>query len=169
MGDQEHSTNWLYAFNRRLASIRPVAWLFSHTFHHLDRLVIRLSDGRHTTATNLLTGLPIITLTATGAKSGQSRSVPLIGIPDGENILLIASNFGRSFLPAWYHNLKAHPEATVTLGQESKPYLAHEAVGAEWEAGWQTAVSRYAGYAAYQKRAGRHIPVMVLTPKNNNS
>ena len=65
-------------------------------------------------AAALFTGLPLITLTTTGAKSGRPRSVPLVGVPYGERLILIASNWGQAKHPAWYHKvLKAHPEVKV--------------------------------------------------------
>jgi deazaflavin-dependent oxidoreductase (nitroreductase family) len=141
-----------------------VAWLFSHAAHRVDPIIMRRSGGRQS-LTGILSGLPVVTLTATGAKSGRPRSVPLVGIKDGERVVLIASNFGRSRHPAWYYNLSANPQATVSVRGQKKTYIAHEAIDAEREDYWQQAVELYAGYAAYEKRArGRRIPVMVLTP-----
>lgn len=152
---------------------RPVLWLASSrvgasflaaSLHHLDRLIFRLTGGR-TSATALLTGLPLIMLTTTGAKSGQSRTVPLLGILDGDDLVLIASNWGGRRHPAWYHNLCAHPEATVAINGRSTPYTAREVAGAEREACWQKATALYPGYNAYTKRTGgRPIPVLRLTP-----
>jgi deazaflavin-dependent oxidoreductase (nitroreductase family) len=77
--------------------------------HHLDRPVLRLSRGRYS-LTRLLAGLPVVTVTTIGAKSGQPRSLPLVALPDGEHVILIASNYGQKHHPAWYYNLRAHPE-----------------------------------------------------------
>jgi deazaflavin-dependent oxidoreductase (nitroreductase family) len=108
-----------------------------------------------------------VTLTTTGAKSGQPRSVPLVGLPDGENIILIASNFGQTHYPAWYHNLRASPKATLTLKGRTGYYWAEEVSGEVREAYWRQAVALYPGYAAYERRVGaRHIPVLRLTPTN---
>lgn len=138
--------------------------LFIPTAHRLDRVVLRLSGGR-TTMVGLTAGLPVITLTTIGAKSGQLRSVPLIGIPDGDRYVLIASNFGQAHHPAWYHNLTQHPQATVTLHGHTGDYVATEASGEEYNCLWQKAVSLYAGYAAYKTRTGgRAIPIMILAP-----
>jgi deazaflavin-dependent oxidoreductase (nitroreductase family) len=63
----------------------------------------------------MLVGVPVVTLTAVGAKSGESRSVPLIALTDGDNLFFIASNWGRSFHPGWYYNLSANPEATISI------------------------------------------------------
>lgn len=149
---------------RGLASSAPIAWLAARLLHHLDRPILRLTGGR-ASLTSLLAGLPVITLTTTGAKSRQPRRVPLVGLPDGEKVILIASNFGQAHYPAWYYNLRAYPEAQVTIQGQTRAYTAREATGAEREQYWRQAVAVYAGYAAYAQRVGqRHIPVMILTP-----
>lgn len=137
----------------------------ARTLHHMDRVALTLSRGR-TTAAGPLTGLPVVTLNTIGAKSGLPRSVPLIGIPDGEQIVLIGSNFGQSHHAAWYYNLKAHPQVTLTIDNQTRPYLAREAEGEEREQYYRQAIALYPGYADYRQRAGaRQIPVMVLTPQ----
>jgi deazaflavin-dependent oxidoreductase (nitroreductase family) len=148
----------------RISSTRFGAWLFSHTAHRLDRPVTRLSKGRFS-LTGMLAGLPVVTLTTIGARSGQPRTIPLVGIPKGDKVVLIASNFGRAHHPAWYHNLRANSQATLAIHGQARSYVAREATGAEREAYWRKAVGLYPGYAAYQRRTrGREIPVMVLTP-----
>jgi len=158
---------WWHQPCKRLASTAVGAWFFSHTLHHVDHWVIRLTHGQQS-LTNVLSGVPILTLTTIGAKSGQARSVPLVGIPDGEKIVLFASNWGRTFYPAWYHNLRANPEAQVTWAGQTRTYVARAADAAERTRYWQQAVNLYPGYAAYERRTqGRPIPVLVLTPKNH--
>lgn len=146
---------------RRLIATAPMAWGLAHTIHHLDRTVLRLSGGR-TTAVALTTGLPIIGLTTIGARSGQPRTVPLVGIPDGLRLILIASNWGQAKHPAWYYNLKTNPRVTVTFKGRAEEYLAREVAGEEREACWRRAVALYPGYSGYAERAGRAIPVLVL-------
>ncbi len=151
---------------QRIAATALGAMVFIATAHHADRIVLRISGGR-TTAVGLMAGLPVLTLTTIGAKSGQLRSVPLVGIPDGDKLVLIASNFGQAHHPAWYYNLKKHPQATVTMNERTGDYVACEAGGEEYERYWQQAVALYAGYAAYKTRTGgRQIPVVVLTPEH---
>ena len=84
-----------------------------------------------------LSGLPVVMLTTTGARTGQQRTLPVIAVPDGDNLVVIASNWGQRRHPAWYHNLRAHPEATVTVGGVSRRVRAHEAVGEERDRLWQ--------------------------------
>jgi deazaflavin-dependent oxidoreductase (nitroreductase family) len=132
--------------------------------HHADALILRLSGGKLTFAQ--FSGLPIIELTTTGAKSGKQRSLPLTGLPDGKKIILIASNFGQTHHPAWYHNLKANPECTVKKDGHTGVYIAREADEQEYKYYYDMAISYYIGYAAYKQRVkDRKIPVMVLEPK----
>ena len=145
-------------------ALRPVTALMARILHRADALMLRLSGGKLTFAQ--FSGLPIIELTTTGAKSGKQRSLPLTGLPDGEKVILIASNFGRAHLPAWYHNLKANPECTVKKDGHTGVYIAREANEQEHEYYYDLAISYYIGYAAYKQRAkNRKIPVMVLEPK----
>lgn len=166
----DHSQpNFLQKLVQRMAATGPVSALLPPVAHRLDRLVLRLSRGR-TTAVGLLTGLPLITLTTVGAKSGELRSVPLVGIPDGERLILIASNFGQGHHPAWVHNLRKNSYAAVKQAAKrgegtARSYRAEEVSGAEYDRCWARALSYYAGYAAYKERTGgRRIPIFLLTP-----
>jgi deazaflavin-dependent oxidoreductase (nitroreductase family) len=162
--ESDAKPNILQRSIRRFATTPLGAKVFMATAHHADRIVLRVSGGR-TTAVGLAAGLPVLTLTTIGAKSGQLRSVPLAAIRDGDKLVLIASNFGQPHHPAWYHNLKKHPQATVTLNGRTGDYVAGEAKDEEYERLWQKAVALYAGYAAYKTRTGgRQIPILVLTP-----
>ena len=93
---------------RRLAGTRPMAWLFARTLHHLDGPVLRRRGGRHSVS-SALTGLPIVELTTVGARSGKPRTLPLIGVPDEDRLVVVASNYGQPHNPAWYYNLKSQP------------------------------------------------------------
>jgi deazaflavin-dependent oxidoreductase (nitroreductase family) len=159
------SPNSLQRLFQRFAATRLSSWVFARTLHPLDRLLLRLSGGR-VSVPGVLTGLPVVMLTTIGAKSGQPRTVPLVGLRDGDKVVLIASNFGQAHHPAWYYNLRAHPEATVELPERTGTYLAREATPAERQIYWRRATDLYVGFPAYQQRAqGRHIPIMVLTPQ----
>ncbi|HOU42323.1 MAG TPA: nitroreductase family deazaflavin-dependent oxidoreductase [Promineifilum sp.] len=149
---------------RRVIATRPAAWLLARTIHYIDRAVLRLSGGR-TTAAALFSGLPVLAVTTTGAKSGQPRTVPLVAVPDGDRLILIASNWGQSRHPGWYYNMKANPAVRV-VGGDGPPgrlYMAREVAGEERAACWAKAVAVYPGYEAYARRAGREIGVVVLT------
>ena len=148
------------------ASSRAGGWIFAPTLHLIDRFVFRISGGR-VFVTSALTGLPVVMLTTIGAKSGASRTVPLVGIRDGDKVILIASYYGSTRHPAWYHNLRVHPEATLSIDGHVKNYTAKEAAPPEYDHYWDRAVNLYVGYAAYKARTGgRRIPIMVLTPQS---
>jgi deazaflavin-dependent oxidoreductase (nitroreductase family) len=141
-----------------------MSWLYVRVLHHLDRLTYRLTRGRHTLS-SWHSGLPVVMLTTTGAKTGQQRTSPVIAVPDGDNLVVIASNWGQRQHPAWYHNLRANPRATVTVGGVSRRVQAHEALGEERERLWQRDLEAYPGRTLYERRAGnRRIPVVVLAP-----
>lgn len=147
---------------RRLAGTRPAAWLFARLLHRLDGPVLRRSHGRHS-VTTWLTGLPIIELTTTGARSGLPRTSPIIAVPDGDRLVLVASNYGHERHPAWYHNLTANPRCTVFVQGRRYEMDAYEAEGDERERLWALDLSVYPARARYAQRTGpRRIPVMVL-------
>ncbi|MBE2238109.1 MAG: nitroreductase family deazaflavin-dependent oxidoreductase [Caldilineaceae bacterium] len=157
-----HPPNLAQRAVKHIAALAPVAWLLARTLRPLDRATMHLTRGR-TTATSLLTGLPVIYLTTTGAKSGQPRTTPLICGVDGERLILFATNFGGDKHPAWSYNLRANPVATVTYQGQPATYHSREATAAERARYWPLADAIYAGYAAYRKRAAhREIPVFVL-------
>jgi deazaflavin-dependent oxidoreductase (nitroreductase family) len=105
-------------------------------------------------------------LKTVGARSGRPRTVPLFGIRDGDNVVIIGTNFGQPRQPAWYHNLRAHPEVTLILPGGEGTYIAREATFAEREKYWKKGDEIYTGYSAYRQRVrGREIPIVVLTPK----
>lgn len=151
-------------FIHRVLMLKWVSAVLAKVLHRADRFMLSLTHGR--TNFTRLVGLPIIELTATGARTGQPRTMPLVSLPDGDRIILIASNFGKKHHPGWYYNLKAHPECIVRHAGHSRSYLAHEAQGAERERCFQLAISYYGGYEKYKERAApRQIPVMVLALK----
>jgi deazaflavin-dependent oxidoreductase (nitroreductase family) len=160
-----HQPNHLQRFLHFIPKSKLGAAISAPILHHLDRPVLRLTGGRHS-LTSAMSGLPVVAVTTIGAKSGQPRSLPLIAIPDEENVILIASNFGQQHHPAWYYNLRAYPEVQLTYEGKTVAYVAHETSGAERERCWQHAVDVYSGYAAYKKRAEhRTIGVFLLTPQ----
>lgn len=143
---------------------RPISWFMARVLHHADALVLRLSGGKLTFAQ--ISGLPIIELTTTGAKTGKQRTLPITGLPDGDKYALIASNFGQDHHPGWYYNLKSNPECTVKKDGQTGVFIAREADEDENKYYYDMAISYYVGYAAYKQRAGnRKIPVMILEPK----
>jgi deazaflavin-dependent oxidoreductase (nitroreductase family) len=149
---------------RVLGGTRAMAWLGARVLHHLDAPLLRLSGGRRC-VTSVLTGLPVFALTTVGARSGEPRVLPLIGIPDGDRLVLVASSYGRRRHPGWYHNLRANPRCSVVYRGRRYEMEAYEAEGDERERLWDLDVSAYPARNHYALRAGeRRIPVMVLQP-----
>jgi deazaflavin-dependent oxidoreductase (nitroreductase family) len=147
---------------RRFAASGPGSWLFARIAHHLDRPIHRLTHGRHTMG-SALTGLPVVMLTTTGAKSGRPRTVPILGIPFSGGVAVIASNFGQPRHPAWYYNLRAHPDAQVVIDGVSRPVRAVEAEGDRRAEIWREGLRVYPGFSQYERRAShRQISVFVL-------
>lgn len=146
--------------------LRPITAFFAPRVNRIDETLLTLTGGRFA-ATEIL-GWNILQLTTIGARSHQPRRVPLVGLFDEEKIALVASSFGREHNPGWYYNLKAHPECKVHFDGHCRAYIAYEAAGEQYEKYWRLALSVYRGYASYKQRAGqRHIPVMVLEPKES--
>lgn len=156
--------NVLQKLIHRFVMWRPVTTFIAPRAHQMDKIILKLTKGRFTLSE--IFGWDIIQLTTIGAKTGQPRTMPLIGLLDGEKIALIASSFGRKHNPAWYYNLKAHPECQVQSSNGTGTYIARETEGDEYKKYWQLGVSYYEGYEKYKERAShRHIPVMLLEPK----
>lgn len=111
---------------------------------------------------------PNVNLTTTGARSGAPRTTTLLYFTDGDDVILVASSFGRDKHPAWYHNLKANPEATLESAGGSGRYVAAEVQDEGERARLFGLVDQlYPGYADYRERAGavgRRIPIMRLSP-----
>src|SRR5262245_25411906 len=101
-------------------------------------------DGRH-----------LLLLTTTGAKSGQRRTTPLMYIPEGDRLLIIASNAGAPAHPDWYHNLVAHPNVTVEVGAEIVEANAVVLEGAERQRLWSWIVEQYPFFAEHQAKITR--------------
>ncbi len=148
---------------RRTAATRPMARIYGVIQQPLDELVHRRTGGA-STATSWLAGVEITMLTTTGARTGTARTLPVLGIPDGEDVILIASNFGRPSNPAWYHNLRANPRATIAVGGVSREVEARELTGVERDQGYRRGEEIFPGFTFYARWTQRRIPVLRLTP-----
>jgi deazaflavin-dependent oxidoreductase (nitroreductase family) len=112
-------------------------------------------------------GTTLLLLHHTGAKSGQRRINPLAYLADDGRYVIFASKGGAPTNPAWYHNLIAHPAVTIEVGAETIDVDASEAQGEERERLFRTQAERIPQFGEYEQRAGRVIPVMLLTPRGN--
>jgi deazaflavin-dependent oxidoreductase (nitroreductase family) len=161
-GESFGNANAFHRAMRTFAATKVGVALLRPTAHHLDRIATKLSGGR-TTFAELVSGVPAVMLTTTGAKSGESRTVAVYGIPHPEGLALIASNFGGPKHPAWYYNLKAHPEAQVTIRGETWRATARLATPSEREEIWNKGLEVYPGWRKYETRAGdRRIEAFIL-------
>jgi deazaflavin-dependent oxidoreductase (nitroreductase family) len=135
----------------------------------LDRLVYRVSGGR-ITASSWLAGVDIAMLTTIGARTGRPRTLPLLGLREGEDTIVIASNFGRADHPAWYRNLRANPHATITVDGTSREVVARELRGSERDRGYRRGEEIFPGFTHYRRWApDREIPVLRLEPLRSAS
>ena len=88
----------------------------------------------------------------------------VLGLPDGDRVVVVASNYGRPHHPNWYYNLLANPRASIEIGGVARRVVAHELDGAERERCYQRGVDVYPGFTLYQRRVRRRIPVLALDP-----
>jgi deazaflavin-dependent oxidoreductase (nitroreductase family) len=161
MSPQQRRTMSLYERTLEKFARMPVGdWYMKRVAPRLDPPLLRLTGGR----VSSVYPVPIMLLTTTGAKTGQPRTLPLLYITDGDAIILIASNYGKTSHPAWYRNLVVHPKVDVLAGTRSGTYVAAEITDAlERDRAWDLALDMYAGYGDYEGRAGdRTIPLIRL-------
>lgn len=155
-------TNAVQRATRRVVALGPASRLGAGLFHRIDAPVFRWTRGRYS-ATSIVTGLPAVLLRTTGARSGERRVSPVLGLPTADGLVVIASNYGQSRHPAWCHNLRAHPDAEVVVKGIRHRVRAVEVDGAQRERIWREALTVYPGWDAYERRAAnRRIPVFVL-------
>ena len=135
-------------------------WYLKRIAPRIDPPLLRLTGGR----VSSVYPVPVMLLTTTGAKSGQPRSLPLLYVPDGDGLMLIASNYGKKSHPSWYRNLAANPQVEVLAGKHSGMYVAREITEPQQrDRAWALVLDLYAGYSDYEKRAGdRNIPLIRL-------
>ncbi len=134
--------------NRVLTRLHPIAY--------------RLVGGRWFVGRSF--GMRNVVLVETGRRTGQRREIPLFALEDGDRLVVIGSNGGGEREPAWVANLRAHPEVEVRVGTELRPVVAREVDGDERFRLWRLAVEAYRGFAVYQRRTARRIPVIALEP-----
>ena len=116
-------------------------------------------------SSGMFKGARLLLLTTRGAKSGDTRVHPLAFTRDGDNYVIIASKGGSPTHPAWYHNLVANPEVTVEVGTDKFAARARVTEGEERERLYAAQAAIMPGFAEYQRKTSRQIPVVVLEPK----
>jgi deazaflavin-dependent oxidoreductase (nitroreductase family) len=108
-------------------------------------------------------GAPLLLLHSVGAHSGQARVSPMMYLPDGDRLLVFASKAGADTNPDWYHNLRANPDAQIEVGDETIDVRAEELPRAERDEKYAEQAALYPGFADYEKKTDRVIPVVALT------
>ena len=110
-------------------------------------------------------GAPLLLINHTGARTRKVRINPVMYLKDGHRYLVFASKGGAPTNPDWYHNLKAHPDVKIEVGNETIEVRAEEITGAERDRIYAQQASRYPQFAQYQKQTKRVIPIIAFTPK----
>ena len=153
MAPQQRRKMSVYERTLEKVARTPVGdWYLKRIAPRLDPPLLRLTGGR----VSSVYPVPVLLLTTTGAKTGLPRTLPLLYLDDGDDIILIASNYGKTSHPAWYRNLVANPKVEVLAGKRSGTYSAAEITdAAERDRAWDLALDMYAGYGDYEGRAGR--------------
>jgi deazaflavin-dependent oxidoreductase (nitroreductase family) len=111
-------------------------------------------------------GAPLLLLHTVGARSGQPRINPMMYLADGDRFLVFASKAGSDRNPDWYWNLRAQPDVTIEVGDDTIPVHAVELTGAERDEKYAIQAERYPGFAEYQRNTTRVIPVVALTRRD---
>jgi deazaflavin-dependent oxidoreductase (nitroreductase family) len=137
--------------------------LLLKTVNTLHRGLVKISGGRLGWRG---AGMPVVELTTTGRKSGLPRTVMLTSpVQDGEAIVVVASRGGDDQHPAWLLNLRDHPDVDVAFaGEPRRPMRARVATPFERASLWPRVTAAYKGYADYQTKTEREIPLVLLEP-----
>ncbi len=130
--------------------------------HEFNRKIIEEFRANGGKVTGDFAGAPLLLLTTTGAKTGASRTTPLVYTQDGDNLVIIASFGGAPKRPAWFLNLRANPDITIEVGEEKFAARASVPDGAERKRLFDQQAAKMPGFADYQKKTTREIPAVVI-------
>ena len=162
LGYSVSQANWAQRVLQKFAASSAGGWFFQRTLYPLDKQLYRRTNGK-VTLPGLVLNLPVIMLTTTGAKTGQSRTMPVVGVPIEGSIAVVGSNYGQSPTPGWIYNLRADPAAVISYRGREVAVHARAATSAETEAAFATAAPIYPGFSKYRERAShRAIQVFLL-------
>lgn len=141
-----------------------VASIGARVLENGHRLTLTLTGGRFPKKVG---GMVPLELHTRGRKSGKRYSTLLTApIADDHRVILVASKGGHTDHPDWYKNLAANPDIELTLDGTTRPMRARTASPEEKAELWPQIVRAYKGYAGYQKRTDRDIPVVICEPRN---
>jgi deazaflavin-dependent oxidoreductase (nitroreductase family) len=130
-----------------------------------DRKTIAEFRSNHGKVGGWFEGAPILIMHTKGARTGRSHVKPVMYLRDGERYVVFASKGGAPRNPDWYHNLRAHPNIKIEVGDDTIDVHADEMLGAEHDRLYKTQSTRYPQFADYQRKTKRVIPVMALTKR----
>jgi deazaflavin-dependent oxidoreductase (nitroreductase family) len=138
------------------------------TMNAIHRALLLISAGH---LGRSISGMPVVELTTTGRKSGQPRTVFLTSpVQEGDAVVVVASRGGDDQAPAWFLNLRDHPEVTASVGGKPKePMRARIATTDERAALWPRVTAAHQGYATYQTKTERVIPLVLLEPAGGSA
>jgi deazaflavin-dependent oxidoreductase (nitroreductase family) len=138
-------------------------WYSSQLGARIDPWLVRATRGR---VDSTFGQIPVVVVTVRGARSGVERKVPLLYFSDADDVILIASSYGKAKFPAWYYNIKANPDVRLEAMGRSGSYVAREADDADRDRLFELAKLVYSGYSDYEQRTKgiRRIPVLRLSP-----
>lgn len=137
--------------------------LFLKTVSRAHRAVVHATNGR---VGGSAMGMPVVELRTVGRRSGQPRFTMLTApVVDGDRVVLVASKNGDDRDPDWFRNLLAQPEVELTIEGRSRAMRARPASADEKADLWPRVLSAYQGYAAYQRRSKRDIPLVICDPR----
>ena len=147
---------------RRIGRTSWFAWLGIHVLTRLDKWLFPRFHGHLVSAGPPI--FPLLQLTTTGKLSGQPRSTPLVYLPDGEDLIVVGSNWGQPHHPAWTSNLLARPRAIIEIKGQQRMVVARLATPAEKARLWPRLLALYPPYQVYADRSGRDLRLFILTP-----
>lgn len=127
--------------------------------------VIEEFRANHGQVGGMFEGMSLLLLHHVGARSGQTRTNPLAYLRDGDRYVIFASKAGAPSNPDWYHNLRAHPEVSIEVGENQIDVTAAQAEGEERQRLFDAQAERSPQFAEYQRNTDRVIPVITLTPR----
>ncbi|HYZ54119.1 MAG TPA: nitroreductase family deazaflavin-dependent oxidoreductase [Streptosporangiaceae bacterium] len=133
------------------------------TMSRAHQAIVHLSGGQ---VLSSVFGMPVVELHTVGRRSGRPRSTMLTApVVDGDRVVLVASKGGDDRDPDWYRNLAADPDIELTMAGRRRPMRARRASPEEKAELWPQVVAAYPGYASYQRRTERDIPLVICEPR----
>jgi deazaflavin-dependent oxidoreductase (nitroreductase family) len=130
-------------------------------FIGLYTFLYRLSGGA---IGGKMMGMPVLLLNSTGRKTGKQRTTPVSYFRDGDSYVVTASNGGADRHPGWFYNLRSNPEMTIQVMAENLKVVAEQASPEERSRLWAKLIQLAPGFAQYQQKSSREIPMFILRP-----